>query len=180
CAAYRWPRVGQALLLGLFVAGMWLRCTLIEQRMWQSKGYLCCADAIALGCLAALASHGRALSRPTVDALFGGSGTLTLAVLAYARAPAFRHFTDRDLHLTLLSIATAGLMIAGVRIQLGKTAATWFRPLLACGRSSYEIYLTHMFVVLAAVAWFRRHGQPAGALYPLLGVTLVLCWALAG
>jgi hypothetical protein len=29
-----------------------------------------------------------------------------------------------------------------------------------------------------AVAWFRSHGEPAAAVYPLLGVTLVLCWAL--
>jgi peptidoglycan/LPS O-acetylase OafA/YrhL len=54
----------------------------------------------------------------------------------------------------------------------------WPRPLLACGRLSYEIYLTHRFVVLAAAAWFRQSGKPAGAVYPLLGATLVVCWAL--
>jgi peptidoglycan/LPS O-acetylase OafA/YrhL len=178
CAAYRWPRLGHALLLGLFVAGTWVRCTLIEQQMWQSKGYLCCMDAIALGCLTGVVSHGRRLSRPIVYALLVGSGALALAVLAYAKAPAFRYFADRDLHLTVLSLATAGLMVAGTRVQLGAAGAAWLRPLLACGRLSYEIYLTHMFVVLAAVAWFRSHGGPAGAVYPLLGVTLVLCWAL--
>jgi peptidoglycan/LPS O-acetylase OafA/YrhL len=178
CAAYRWPRFGQALLLGLCIAGTSLRCTLVEQRMWQSKGYLCCVDGIALGCLTALASHGRSLSRPMINALLGGCGALAVAVLAYARAPAFRYFTARDLHLTLLSLATAGLLVAGARVRLGKAAAAWLRPLLACGRASYEIYLTHMFVVLSAVAWFRRHGEPGGALYPLLGVTLASCWAL--
>jgi peptidoglycan/LPS O-acetylase OafA/YrhL len=178
CAAYRWPRLGHALLLGLFVAGTWLRCTLIEQHMWQSKGYLCCSDAIALGCFTALVTHGRTLSRPLVNALFGGCAALTLAVLAYGKAPAFRYFADRDLHLMVLSLATAGLMVAGARVQLGAAGAAWLRPLRACGRLSYEIYLTHMFVVLAAVAWFRGHGAPAGAVYPLLAVTLVLCWAL--
>jgi peptidoglycan/LPS O-acetylase OafA/YrhL len=178
CAAYRWPRLGHALLLGLFVAGAWVRCTLIEQQMWQSKGYLCCMDAIALGCFTALVSHGRQLSRRAVYMLLGGSGVLALAVLAYAKAPSYRYFTDRDLHLTVLSLATAGLLIAGTRVQLGAAAAAWLRPILACGRLSYEIYLTHVFVVLGAVAWFQRSGKPAGAVYPLLGATLVSCWAL--
>jgi peptidoglycan/LPS O-acetylase OafA/YrhL len=178
CAVYRWPRAGHALLLGLFAAGTWVRCTLVEQPMWQSKAYLCCIDAIALGCFAALVSHGRTLSRPSVNALLGGCGAIALAVLAYARAPAFRYFSERGLHLTLLSLATAGLMVAGTRVQLRGAGPAWLRPLLACGRLSYEIYLTHMFVVLSVVAWFHRHGDPVGAVYPLLGVTLVLCWAL--
>jgi len=48
-----------------------------------------------------------------VNALLGGCGALALAVLAYARAPAFRYFADRDLHLTVLALATAGLVVAG-------------------------------------------------------------------
>jgi peptidoglycan/LPS O-acetylase OafA/YrhL len=178
CFAFRWPRLGQALLLGLFVTGTWVRCTLVDQQMWQSKGYLCCMDALALGCLAALVTHGRPLPRRAVRALLAGGSALALAVLAYAKAPAFRYFTDRDLHLTVLSLATAGLVVAGARVQLGATAAAWLRPLLACGRLSYEIYLTHGFLVLAASAWFQAHDAPAHAVYPLLGVTLVLCWAL--
>lgn len=98
-------------------------------------------------------------------------------MLAYAKAPAFSFFTERDLHLTVLSLATAGLLVAGTRVRLGMAAA-WLRPLLACGRLSYEIYLTHGFVVLAVTAWFYGHGAPADAVYPLLGVALVLCWAL--
>ena len=178
CFAFRWPRLGQALLLGLIVAGTWLRCTLVDQQMWQSKAYLCCMDAIALGCFTALVTHGRQLSRRTVRGLLAGSGALILAVLAYAKAPAFIYFSDRDLHLTLLSLATAGLLVAGARVQLGATAAAWLRPLLSCGRLSYEIYLTHGFLVLAASAWFHGHDAPPDAVYPLLGVTLVLCWAL--
>ena len=178
CFAFRWPRLGQALLLGLFVLGALVRCTLVDQQIWQSKGYLCCMDAIALGCFTALISHGWQLSPRAVRALLVGSSALALAVLAYAKAPAFIYFTDRDLHLTVLSLASAGLMVAGTRVQLGATAAAWLRPLLAYGRLSYEIYLTHAFLVLAAAAWFHGHGAPAGALYPLLGVTLVLCWAL--
>ncbi len=178
CAAYRSPRLGHALLLGLFVAGAWVRCTLVDRPMWQSKGYLCCVDAIALGCFAALVSHDRRLSRRIVNALLGGCGALALAVLSYAKAPAWRYFHDRDLHLTVLALATAGLLVAATRVQLGAAAAAWLRPLSSCGRLSYEIYLSHMFVVLGAVTWFYGSGKPTNAVWPLLGVTLVLCWGL--
>lgn len=178
CATYRWRRLGHVLLLGLFVGGTLFRCTLIDQQMWQSKAYGACMDSLALGCFVALVSHGRSLSRELVLALLGAGAAVVLAVLAYGKTPPFRYFTDRDLHLMVLSLATAALMVAGARVQLGARASKLLRPLLACGRLSYEIYLTHMFVVLAAVAWFKRAGSPAAALYPLLGATLVLCWVL--
>jgi peptidoglycan/LPS O-acetylase OafA/YrhL len=178
CATYRRRWLGHLLLLGVFVGGTLFRCTLIDRGMWQSKAYLCCMDSLALGCFTALVSHGRSLTRGAVRALLIGCGAVVLAVLAYAETPTFLYFTERDLHLTVLSLATAGLMVAGTRAQLGGRAALLFRPLVACGRLSYEIYLTHMFIVLTAVAWFARERQPAGAVYPMLVAILVLCWAL--
>ena len=175
---YRWPPAGHALLLGLFAAGAWVRCALIAEPMWQSKGYLACADALAIGCFAAIISHGRALSGAVARALLCVGGAVCLAVLVYAKAPQLRYFSDRDLHLTLLSLGTASLMVGGVRVTVGSTAAAWLRPLIACGRLSYEIYLAHGFVVLAAVSWFRARGEPPGAVYPLVGTVLALSWCL--
>jgi peptidoglycan/LPS O-acetylase OafA/YrhL len=175
---YRFRLAGHALLLGLVLLGAWVRCTLVDEPMWQSKGYLPCADALALGCITAIVSHGKAISRRLVQALLWGGGALTLAVLTYAHLPQLAFFTDRDLHLTLLAVGTAALMVAGVRVTLGAKAATCLRPLSACGRLSYEIYLTHAFVVLAAVAWFRALGQPPAAVYPLLAGVLSVSWAL--
>jgi peptidoglycan/LPS O-acetylase OafA/YrhL len=175
---YRRPLAGHALLLGLFALGAWVRCTLVDERMWQSKGYLSCADAIALGCFTAIVSHGRQLSRPVVHALLYVGAALCLAVLVYAKAPQFVYFNDLRLHLTLLSLGTACLMVAGARVTVGSVAAAGLRPLIAFGRSSYEIYLTHGFVVLAAVSWFRARGEPPGAVYPLLAAVLVLSWCL--
>jgi peptidoglycan/LPS O-acetylase OafA/YrhL len=176
--AYRRPLAGHTLLLGLFAAGAWVRCTLVAERMFQSKGYLSCADAIALGCFTAIVSHGRQLSRRVVHALLYVGAALSLAVLVYGKAPQFLYFSDRRLHLTLLSLGTACLMVAGARVSIGSLAAALLRPLIACGRASYEIYLTHGFVVLAAVAWFRARGEPPRAVYPLLAAVLALSWCL--
>lgn len=175
---YRWRTAGHALLLGLVVVGAWVRWTLVDEPMWQSKGYLPCADALALGCFTAIISHGKPFPPRTVQALLWGGATLTLAVLTYAHLPQLRYLADRDVHLTALAIGTAALMVAGVRVTLGAKAATCLRPLMACGRLSYEIYLTHAFVVLGAVAWFRARGEPPAAVYPLVAATLTLSWAL--
>jgi peptidoglycan/LPS O-acetylase OafA/YrhL len=178
CWVYRWPLAGHALLLGLFVAGTWVRCTLVEQPMWQSKGYLSCVDAIALGCLTAIITHGKVLRRSVVIALAVGSGALVLAVLTFAKTSTFLALTERRLNLTLLSLATAGLLVASTRIRLGAFAAALLRPLMSLGRSSYEVYLTHMFVVLFAVQVYEERQMPAAAAYPLLGAILLACWAL--
>jgi peptidoglycan/LPS O-acetylase OafA/YrhL len=176
--AYRRPLMGHALLLGLFAAGAWVRCTLLNERMFQSKGYLSCADAIALGCFTAIVSHRRQLSRPVVHALLYAGGALSFAVLVYGKAPQVAYFSSRGLHLTLLSLGTACLMVAGARVTIGSFTAALLRPLLAYGRSSYEIYLTHAFVVLTAVSWFRARGEPPDAVYPLLAAVLALSWCL--
>jgi peptidoglycan/LPS O-acetylase OafA/YrhL len=178
CWVYRSTLAGHALLLGLFVAGAWVRCTLVEQPMWQSKGYLSCVDAIALGCLTAIVTHGKVVRRSVVTALAVGGGVLAVAVLAFAKTPPFLALTERRLHMTLLSLAMAGLLVAGTRIRLGVVSAALLRPLMSLGRSSYEVYLTHMFVVLFAVRIYNERRIAPDAAYPLLGATLLACWAL--
>ena len=175
---YRWRPAGHTLLLGLVLVGAWVRCTLVDAPMWQSKGYLPCADALALGCFTAIISHDKPIPQRIVQVLLWSGAALTLAVLTYAHLPQLRYFTDRDLHLTPLALGTAALMVAGARVTLGPNIATCLRPLLACGRLSYEIYLTHAFVVLTAVAGFRALGEPPAAVYPLLAAILTLSWAL--
>ncbi|HTV24762.1 MAG TPA: acyltransferase [Polyangiaceae bacterium] len=178
CWAFRWRWLGVALLVSLVIVGPCLRWALVAERMWQSKGYLCCMDAIALGCLTALVSHGRVLSRRRVHTLLGVGGVLALATLAYGRSDALGFVGDRRLHLSVLSFATAALLVAGTRVKMAAAAQVWLRPLLACGRRSYEIYLTHAFVVLGAVAVYRRFGSPAGLESAVVGATLVASWAL--
>jgi len=175
---FRWPLGGRALLLGLFALGAWVRVTLVAEPMWQSKGYLSCADALAIGCFTAIVSHGRELSRPLVHALLWGGATLGIAVLAFAKNPGLRYIADRDLDLTLLEAGVACVMVAGARVTLGSLASAALRPLTACGRASYEIYLTHEFVVLSAVAWFRARGAPPNAAVPVAALVLVLSWCL--
>jgi peptidoglycan/LPS O-acetylase OafA/YrhL len=178
CRLLRWPLGARALLFGLVVTGAWVRVALVDQPMWQSKAYLACMDGIALGCLVALLTHGKVFSRRAVGWLAATGGALALAVLLWAKAPAFGALSKLRLHHTILSFATAALLVAGIRLRLGSIGSRLLRPLIACGRLSYEMYLTHMFVVLTAVTWFFERGKPAALAYPLLGLVILGTWGL--
>jgi peptidoglycan/LPS O-acetylase OafA/YrhL len=52
-------------------------------------------------------------------------------------------------------------------------------PLLRLGQCSYEVYLTHMFVVFAFFAIFVKYGNPIWSV-PLLFVATVVVAAVAG
>jgi peptidoglycan/LPS O-acetylase OafA/YrhL len=52
-------------------------------------------------------------------------------------------------------------------------------PLLRLGQCSYEVYLTHMFVVFTFFAIFKKYGSPIWSV-PLLFVATIVVSAAAG
>jgi peptidoglycan/LPS O-acetylase OafA/YrhL len=57
-------------------------------------------------------------------------------------------------------------------------ASKLLHPLIALGRCSYEIYLTHMFVVFAAFGFFVAAGSPMGAVPALFCVVILIAGLL--
>jgi len=53
-------------------------------------------------------------------------------------------------------------------------------PLRSFGRLSYEIYLTHIFVMWPVVDAFKAAGSPPWAVVPALALALALAWGLGG
>lgn len=195
-------------LLGVLIAAGPVFRALEENEIWRSKAYLACFDLIAIGCVAALLARRLPLGRlgRRVRRLCAGlGGALTISVLALDRDPAF-HLLDRfGVNRTLLALGVALLLIAlGRAVERGRdpvrdveracdleaspdadghlSIPRWLvialRPLAAYGCLSYEIYLTHMFVVLLAVAKFERHALPADATPALVAVVLAASWGL--
>jgi peptidoglycan/LPS O-acetylase OafA/YrhL len=91
------------------------------------------------------------------------------------------------LNVTALELGTA-LLLIGLAGGAAQRIATWRTGLLRlAGRCSYEIYLTHMFVVIPLVPLFRRvfpDGPPGRWLYPLayalmLALAVLLGWLVA-
>jgi peptidoglycan/LPS O-acetylase OafA/YrhL len=164
-----------ALLLVFVVLGPFSRTLFSHGNgVWQEYSYLGGMDAIALGCLTALlmpARHlpYRALAIAGIALLVFGLGfTLEARRLGLDRT---------GLDMTLIAIATCMVMAAAAQTQWRSPRI--LRPLARLGQASYEVYLTHMFVVFAFFDIFVSAGTPMKAV-PLLFVVVILTATLLG
>jgi peptidoglycan/LPS O-acetylase OafA/YrhL len=148
----RWLLVGAGLLI---VLGPINRVMLAGREPWDEYAYLSCADAIALGCLAAGWSQRRPLSPRLRRWILGiGVGCVTLIVVFRGTASALG-LTQTGLHVSLLALGVA-LLLRAFSSGLDDTPHLRYTSWLQwAGRHSYETYLTHMFVVLSAVHLFK-------------------------
>lgn len=155
----------------------WARAALHGNEIWLEKAYLPGMAAIATGVLGALLADACQPPQRTV-AMLGWLGALGLgAVLLDGWA--MWHWL-RDGYMLVLTGSTLCLLLC-FRWRAGEGAASPLRGfgwLRSWGRMSYEIYLTHMFVVFAVLRAYRAwDGDLAhGWLWYL--PALCLCWLL--
>lgn len=167
-----------ALLVVLVAAGPFARTVLAgHNEVWQEYSYLGGMDAIALGCLTALLVSRRRFSVRTSIALRAGGSFLMLSILCCSTEVHRLGLARAGLDMTLLALGTC-LVIAAV----AQSAAAGFAitaPLRLLGRRSYEIYLTHMFVVIGGFTLYLEAGKPPFAM-PILFVGVILTAAALG
>lgn len=178
CLLIRRTWVLVLLLIVLAISLPWSHAALADNEIWQEKAYLPGMAAIATGVLGALlARHGASHSRWKIRALMGG-GCLGMACIFMAERWLWPVLHDGCLLLLTLSVMC---MLTGMqwRQAMGGwepwRAMNWLRSF---GRLSYEIYLSHMFVVYTVVRLFRMYGADMqwGVLWYLPAVPL--CWLL--
>lgn len=145
--------------------------------IWQEKSYLGGMDAIALGCLTALLCSRVSLSRRILQSVCAVGAGLMLFILGFSRAAYRWGLGTAGLDVTVLGIGTCMVIVAAA--QSAWRAPRGFRPLLALGRNSYEVYLTHMFVVLGLFGLFVKLGEPM-PLVPVLFVVTIILAAILG
>ncbi|HEX6550750.1 MAG TPA: acyltransferase [Gammaproteobacteria bacterium] len=146
--------------------------------IWQEKAYFPGMAAIAAGVLGALLVRQAGMPRRIFTLLLSGAGAIGLAAVLLAGDVLW--LTLRDGYMLLLTFSVLCL-VSGLywREEAGwRHALPGFGWLRACGRLSYEIYLTHMFVVYAAVRLFRNLGGDMQSAYLWYLPVIVLCWAL--
>jgi len=145
--------------------------------VWQEYSYLGGTDAIALGCLTAIASSRIAITR-TVTWLVGGLGSaLVLFILCFSNQAQAWGLDQRGLDMTILAIGSC--MVIAASAQTRWKSPRVMHPLITLGRRSYEVYLTHMFVVFALFGLFKSAGLSQGAV-PVLFVSVILLSGLVG
>lgn len=164
------------LALSLPVTRGWLQAQ--GNEIWLEKAYLPGMAAIATGVLGALvAAHFRPARKWTARVLMA-TGFVGLVVGLLAEQYVW-HILGEGFML-VLTLSTAALVIG---MDWGQSMNTrrplrgfgWLRSL---GFHSYEIYLTHMFVVLGLVALFKTSGADTRLGYLWYLPAILLAWLL--
>ena len=178
CYVVRNTRAFAVLLLGFIVLGPFGRTVWAHgSEIWREYSYLGSMDAIALGCLTAILVSRRKVSRRAIQiAAVVGSALLVLC-LGFSFTSFNRALERRGLDMSVLALGTC-LVIAASALTRWE-APRLLHPIVNLGRRSYEIYLTHMFVVFMAFDLFLRAGKRMVGV-PVFFVGVILAGAVVG
>ncbi len=157
--------------------------SIIGNPIWKEKAYLPGMAAIAMGVLGAIVASRFGLKRRGL--------LLALQILGAIGVVAVLGFENLLWHwigngVILLLTFSAGCLVVGFHWQ-ARISPQWSLPATAAfrsfGRLSYEIYLTHMFVVLTLVRMYKGSGTGVrwGFLWypPVFALAWVLGWLVA-
>lgn len=152
-----------------------------NNELWQDHSYLSGMDGIAFGCLAALLAHRVPRLPPPLVRRAVMLGGLALSLLVFCLRKEVHQWglTRFGLQVSLLELGVALLLVTTHWRPWGWCAGMAAAPLRCFGRHSYEVYLTHMFVVIPGAWLFQRSGAPP-AWIPLWFVLVVAASGLLG
>lgn len=142
------------LLLTFAAMGPFARTVWTTNPIWQEKTYLGGMDGIALGCLCALMTDQllrrvdgwrREWSRRLVAIEVVG-GAMMLWIAVWPPWHWMRYVGRSGVDGTVLALGACLVMVGSV--VRGRAGSRWTAPIRWFGRHSYEVYLTHEFVVI--------------------------------
>ncbi len=163
-------------LVALAVSLPWTRAALAGNEIWQEKAYLPGMAAIAWGVLTALLMQRVTLSRGVARGL-GVLGVAGLLAVVFFNDVLWPRLHD---HVMLLLCLSAALWLAAAHGSV-RAMPRGFGWLTQMGRWSYEIYLSHMFVVLAVTPAYRAlAGNDMRWTFLVYVPAMIVCTLLGG
>jgi peptidoglycan/LPS O-acetylase OafA/YrhL len=135
--------------------------------IWYDYSYLGGMDAIAIGCLTSFAARSKWIER-IAPWMLVGAGTVVLSTAWFRALAGKLGLFSTGLDMTVIACGAALLILGVNRIEAGSERKNWLSGRTTAifrwyGRNSYEVYLTHMFVVTFGVQIFRRGHIPINA-----------------
>jgi peptidoglycan/LPS O-acetylase OafA/YrhL len=166
------------LLVGFVVLGPFARTVLTHGNpVWREYSYLGGMDAIAMGCLTAILLRRIRISGTTIRAC-AILGTALLAFILCLGSLSQKLGLERiGLDMSIVGFGACIVITAAATTQW--RAPRILTPLLRLGQRSYEVYLTHMFIVFGFFAVFVRLGKPMAGV-PVLFLLVILAAGLLG
>ncbi len=154
------------------------RAAIVGNPIWKEKAYLPGMAAIAMGVLGALAAkYLRPKGRKAIWSFYAVGVCGLVGVLGFEDqlSMLFRDGVILLLTFSALCMVLAFYWSAATGAPARMIGMGW---LCACGRLSYEIYLSHMFVVIVMLNIFRAVGASMrwGILWYV--PTIAACWLL--
>ncbi len=166
------------ILAGFVVLGPFARAMFSNGNdVWREYSYLGGMDAIALGCITAIVLSRRNLSRRAVWLARGAGLALLVFSLGFTRLTEQWGLYRSGLDMSI--VALGACMLAAAAATTRWQSPRLFSPLARLGQRSYEVYLTHMFVVFAFFAVFVRIGKPVIGV-PALFIAVIVIAGLLG
>jgi peptidoglycan/LPS O-acetylase OafA/YrhL len=126
--------------------------------IWADYSYLGGMDAIALGCLTAIILSHLQFSPRLLRVLSWIGFALVFGMLVLSGFPFMFPLGATGLEETLLAIGTCCLIVVAAHTRW--QCPRFLRAFRLLGRRSYEVYLTHMFVVYALLHVCIALGKP--------------------
>lgn len=170
-------------LLGLIVVGPFYRVAVQDLEPWDEYAYLACTDCLALGCIAGWLSERRHLGGRSGRVVMAIGVAAALFIIVFRQTTTALGLVATGTNITVLAVGMALVLLAmasGVGSDFFRRRLSWLR---AVGRCSYELYLTHMFVVygffLAFIGYFGKE-VPHAWIYPVSYVVMLALSVLLG
>ena len=155
----------------------WARNYLFPENDLGDRNHLAYLDSIALGCVSAILIAKFELRRIT-RGLFAMTGVLFVVFILYFRSFVYQiGLTKLGLNITILSLGVSFILL-WIHQSNFFTKTRFFNWLASFGKYSYEIYLTHMFVILLAAQYFRKYGFTKEWLFPFALTSILLTYVL--
>jgi peptidoglycan/LPS O-acetylase OafA/YrhL len=178
CLILRNERWIMTCMVALIVVGPFNRVALEGRDPWSDYAYLSCVDGIAFGCVTAWITARVRIGLPLLRAAMAVGVAIAISIVVFRKQISDLGLTKVGLNVTVLELGVSLVLVGlacGVGNALVSRGTAWLR---LAGRCSYEIYLTHMFVVLGLMHPFRDlfGARPAASAAYLVtyGLMLVL------